>query len=52
MLVGPTLRVLDGGAVPETQVTSDPWEFQAACVEAFVASWRARPITMSAGWTW
>jgi integrase/recombinase XerD len=47
--VGPTLRVLDGGAVPEAQVTSDPWEFQAACVEAFVASWRARgfsPVTI------
>src|SRR5258708_29360459 len=43
------LRVLDGGAVPETQVTTDPWEFQAACVEAFVASWRARgfsPVTI------
>jgi integrase/recombinase XerD len=36
------LRVVDGGAVPEAEVISDPWEFQAACVEAFVASWRAR----------
>jgi integrase/recombinase XerD len=47
--VGPTLRVLDGGAVPEAQATSDPWEFQAGCVEAFVASWRARgfsPVTI------
>jgi len=35
--------------VPEAPVTSDPWEFQAACVEAFVASWRARgfsPVTI------
>src|SRR5258708_28641174 len=43
------LRVRDGGAVPETQVTTDPWECQAACVEAFVASWRARgfsPVTI------
>jgi integrase/recombinase XerD len=47
--VAPTLRVLDGGAVPEGPVTADPWEFQAACVEAFVASWRARgfsPVTI------
>ena len=43
--MGPMLRVLDGGAVLEAQVTTDPWEFQAACVEAFVASWTAR-----AGW--
>ena len=43
------LRVLDGGAIPEAQVACDPWEFQAACVEAFVASWRARgfsPVTI------
>jgi site-specific recombinase XerD len=47
--VAPKLQVLDGGAVPEAQVTRDPWEFQAACVEAFVASWRARgfsPVTI------
>jgi len=45
----PRLRVLQGGTVPETPVTSDPWEFQAACVDAFVASWRARgfsPVTI------
>jgi len=47
--VGPTLRVLDGGTVPAAEVIADPWEFQAACVEAFVASWRARgfsPVTI------
>jgi integrase/recombinase XerD len=47
--VPPRLRVLDGGAVPQVQVASDPWEFQAARVEAFVASWRARgfsPVTI------
>ncbi|MFJ3965501.1 hypothetical protein [Streptomyces sp. NPDC090036] len=30
-------------------MTTDPWEFQADCVEAFVASWRARgfsPVTV------
>src|SRR5580658_9165778 len=43
------LRVLDGGAVLEAQATGDPWEFQAACVEAFITSWRARgfsPVTI------
>ncbi len=43
------LRVLDGGPVSEAPVVTDPWEFQAACVEAFVASWRARgfsPVTI------
>jgi integrase/recombinase XerD len=47
--VAPWLRVLDGGVVPGAQTASDPWEFQAACVEAFVASWRARgfsPVTI------
>lgn len=38
----PGLRVLEGGAVPSEPLTTDPWEFQAVCVEAFVASWRAR----------
>src|SRR5712691_4365054 len=45
----PRLRVLEGGAVLEDQVTRDPWEFQALCVDAFVASWRARgfsPVTI------
>ena len=50
VLVAPTLQVLQGGAVvPGSLATSDPWEFQAACVEAFVASWRARdfsPVTI------
>lgn len=43
------LRVISGGAVPAEPVTTDPWEFQADCVEAFVASWRARgfsPVTI------
>jgi integrase/recombinase XerD len=47
--MAPMLRVLDGGAVPESRAASDPWEFQAGCVEAFVASWRARglsPVTI------
>jgi hypothetical protein len=47
--VAPRLRMLDGGAFPEVPLTADPWEFQAACVEAFVASWRARgfsPVTI------
>ncbi|MER6126230.1 hypothetical protein ABT173_27120 [Streptomyces sp. NPDC001795] len=43
------LRVIEGGAVLPEPVTADPWEFQAECVEAFVASWRARgfsPVTV------
>jgi integrase len=43
------LRVIEGGAVLLEQATADPWEFQAGCVEAFVASWRARgfsPVTV------
>ncbi|SCF83822.1 MULTISPECIES: hypothetical protein [unclassified Streptomyces] len=43
------LRVIEGGAVLLEPVTADPWEFQAECVEAFVASWRARgfsPVTV------
>jgi integrase/recombinase XerD len=39
---GSRLRVLQGGAVPQEPATTDPWEFQAQCVEAFVASWYAR----------
>jgi hypothetical protein len=41
--------VLEGGAVPREPLTSDPWEFQAECVEAFIASWQARgfsPVTI------
>ncbi|MDX3586351.1 hypothetical protein OG920_03620 [Streptomyces europaeiscabiei] len=43
------LRVIEGGAVLLEPVTADPSEFQAECVEAFVASWRARgfsPVTV------
>lgn len=36
------LRVIPGGAEPAGPVSSDPWAFQDQCVEAFVASWRAR----------
>jgi integrase/recombinase XerD len=35
------LRVITGGAAAGP-VPADPWEFQAQCVETFVASWRAR----------
>lgn len=47
-MVGPGLRVIEGG-VPVAPVAVDPWEFQTQCVEAFVASWRARgfsPVTI------
>ncbi|MEH0631479.1 hypothetical protein [Streptomyces stelliscabiei] len=43
------MRVIEGGAVLLEPVTADPWEFQAECVEAFVASWRPRgfsPVTV------
>lgn len=42
------LRVITGGVVARP-VPADPWEFQEQCVEAFVASWRARgfsPVTI------
>lgn len=48
-MAGSRLRAVEGGAVPQGPVPSDPWEFQAECVEAFVASWRARgfsPVTI------
>ncbi len=48
-MAGSRLRVLEGGAVPQEPVTTDPWAFQAQCVEAFVASWQARgfsPVTI------
>jgi hypothetical protein len=41
--------VIEGGGVPAGLLTADPWEFQAECVEAFVASWRAggfSPVTI------
>jgi integrase/recombinase XerD len=37
-----SLRVISGGAAAVEPVPADPWEFQARCVDAFVASWRAR----------
>ncbi|MGV9386874.1 tyrosine-type recombinase/integrase [Nonomuraea sp. NPDC003707] len=43
------LRVLEGGALPLEPLASDPMEYQARCVEAFVASWTARgfsPVTI------
>ncbi|MFD6065494.1 tyrosine-type recombinase/integrase [Rhodococcus wratislaviensis] len=43
------LRVIPGGAVPAGPVTADPFVFQQECVDAFVASWRARgfsPVTI------
>jgi integrase/recombinase XerD len=43
------LRVVQGGAVVQQPLTSDPREFQDECVEAFIASWRARgfsPVTI------
>lgn len=48
-VVSSRLRVLEGGAVADVPPVSDPWEFQDACVEAFIASWRARgfsPVTI------
>ena len=43
------LRLIPGGAGPVEPVTLDPFVFQRECVEAFVASWRARgfsPVTI------
>ena len=42
-------RVVQGGAIPAGPLATDPLEYQAGCVEAFVASWRARgfsPVTI------
>lgn len=47
-MTGRGLRVIEGGVLAGP-VAVDPWEFQAQCVEAFVASWRARgfsPVTI------
>jgi integrase/recombinase XerD len=47
---GSRLRVLDGGVAVQAPATTDPWAFQAQCVEAFVASWHARgfsPVTIA-----
>ena len=43
------LQVIAGGGVPQGPLVTDPWQFQAGCVNAFVASWRARglsPVTI------
>ncbi|MFE4874093.1 hypothetical protein [Streptomyces sp. NPDC056682] len=43
------LRVIAGGAVPQELLATDPWQFQTTCVDAFIASWRARgfsPVTI------
>nr|WP_235916739.1 tyrosine-type recombinase/integrase [Spelaeibacter cavernicola] len=43
------LRLIPGGAVAGEPVSSDPLVFQQDCVDAFVASWRARgfsPVTI------
>lgn len=49
MQVAEGLRLIPGGAGPVEPVTLDPFVFQRECVEAFVASWRARgfsPVTI------
>jgi site-specific recombinase XerD len=48
-VVSSRLRVVEGGAVPRGPLATDPWEYQAECVDAFVTSWRARgfsPVTI------
>lgn len=48
-MTGPRLRVLDGRAVQPEVLSRDPDVFQAACVDAFIASWTARglsPVTI------
>ena len=48
-VAGSRLRVIDGRAVQPEALPSDPFVFQAACVDAFVASWQARgysPVTI------
>ncbi|MFC7646225.1 hypothetical protein ACFQX6_48935 [Streptosporangium lutulentum] len=48
-MVRSRLQIVQGGGVPQEPVTTDPWQFQAECVEAFVASWTARgfsPVTI------
>lgn len=48
-MAGPRLRVLDGRVVQPEVLSSDPDVFQAACIEAFIASWTARgfsPVTI------
>lgn len=38
----PNLQVIPGGATVGAETPRDPVQYQAACVEAFIASWRAR----------
>jgi site-specific recombinase XerD len=48
-VVSSRLRVVEGGAVPLGPLATDPWEYQAECVDAFVTSWRVRgfsPVTI------
>lgn len=48
-MTGPRLRVLEGRTVQPMVLSRDPEVFQAACVEAFIASWQARgfsPVTI------
>lgn len=43
------LRLIPGNVVPIESIESDPVVFQRNCVDAFVASWRARgfsPVTI------
>jgi hypothetical protein len=43
------LQVIAGGAVPQEPLVADPWQYQTAYVDAFVASWRVRgfsPVTI------
>ena len=47
--MGARFRVVQGGAVPAGPLATDPLEYQADCVEAFIASWRVRgfsPVTI------
>jgi hypothetical protein len=49
VLVVEGLRLIPGGAVAVDPVVADPVVFQRECVDAFVASWRARgfsPVTI------
>ncbi len=49
LVVSSRLRVVEGGAVPRGPLATDPWEYQAQCVDAFVLSWTARgfsPVTI------
>lgn len=48
-MTGRHLQVIDGRAVQPELVPADPFQFQTACVDAFVLSWRARgysPVTI------